>query len=135
MLKIVVCVSIYSMWNKELPDSTLLCMFRYKVENWIPDSQILDSSEYLTTVGIRKPTLRKPETFENQTFWRSVFKWSGFQMVGTSYNYSFSARLSHRYPQGDFTRLSLHKYFLLLLFGSRALFHARTYFKNNFSQI
>ena len=27
------------------------------------------------TAGIRKPNLRKPETFENQTFWRSVFEW------------------------------------------------------------
>ena len=35
------------------------------------------------TVGIQKLTLQKPETFENRTFWRSDFKWPGFQMVGT----------------------------------------------------
>ena len=28
------------------------------------------------TVGIRNPTIRKPDSFENRTFWRSVFKWS-----------------------------------------------------------
>ena len=35
-------------------------------------------------MGIRKPTFRKPETSENRTFWRSDFKWSGFQMVRTT---------------------------------------------------
>ena len=37
----------------------------------------------LNTVGIWNPTIRKPESFENRTFWRSTFEWSGFQMVGT----------------------------------------------------
>ena len=33
------------------------------------------------TVGIRKPTIQKPESFENQTFWWLVFEWFRFQMV------------------------------------------------------
>ena len=36
-----------------------------------------------TKVGIRKPDIQNPETFQIRTFWRSVFEWLEFQMVGT----------------------------------------------------
>ena len=34
------------------------------------------------TVGIWKPSICIPETFEYQTFWKSDFKWFAIQMVG-----------------------------------------------------
>ena len=43
------------------------------------------------TAGIRKLTIQKLESFENQTFWRSVFKWLGFgsHLIFTIQNQSY----------------------------------------------
>ena len=43
------------------------------------------------TVGIRKLTIQKLESFENRTFWRSVFKGLGFgsHLIFTIQNQSY----------------------------------------------
>ena len=50
---------------------------------WFPDTWLGFTDKVNSTVGIWNPTLRNSESFENRTFWRLVFEWSGFQMVGT----------------------------------------------------
>ena len=48
-----------------------LLHLRLSAPNWESEN-----NKYTNTVGIWKPTIRKPESVENWTFWRSVFEWS-----------------------------------------------------------
>ena len=71
----------------------------------------INQTTFYCTVGIWNWTIWNQETFEIWTFWSSDFKWSGFQMLGFNYGYSFSSNHSKTGPFKIRTFLSGFKMF------------------------